>query len=840
LFPKIIDDGYIRTESKQIMKLMLVVILALFILGSKISFGEKGTYFDKVEFIQYSDDNTAIEEVKNGHLDIYYQAIPSDRLDPQTKEDLNVFQSTGTEYSLLINPAPSDKFNPFSIREVRYALNYLVDRNLIVDEIMGGYGSPMISAYKPYDPDYLLILGELQSFDFRYDPSLAQQIISDALTKAGAQKINGQWYYASKPIEITIFIRNDDQIRKSIGEVLASQLQQVGFVVKKDYGDLSKAFSEVYGTNPSDMKWNIYTEAYSMSGFVRYDSVITAQMYSPWFSNMPGFNNPEYWNYKDDYVDSLSKAIFVGNFTSAGERADLIKKAVGEGIRESVRIFLAAKVDQFIANKKVDGLINDFGAGITSRFTPINARDGSNTLTVGVKEIYQGSWNPIAGLTDSYSQQIWGAVTDPGDFKNPFTGLTIPVRTSWEVQTAGPYGKLDVPSDAIRWDPQQQKWVQVGSGIKSTSKVTFHLKFSNWHNGQPMDMNDVLYGIYFLYQWGSDNAQESKTFDSEFSPKANQAAKTLIGVRVIDNDTIEVYEDYWHFDKAEIADSAQVWPSMPWEIMYAMEKSVIDGKLAFSRSDAVSKNVDWLSLLVPKDANVIKENLVDFGKNRAVPIALSSVATTSYCDSRYASSVSWIEEHGHAVISNGPFYVDSYSPEARTITIKSFDDPSYPFGAGHWKEFEQVTLPKIEKINVPNVVPIGKDLDIQASVTPRSNVYYYFINAQGKIVDQGVQNSSTGSLDIVVPENKTMSFSSGANDLQIFTVSDSAYRPDIFHTSFLAIPSNYTVPAENLNVIHAAPTGTVSFVVPLIVVGVAIAVIYKLFQSRKISQRAVK
>ncbi|HXX06265.1 MAG TPA: ABC transporter substrate-binding protein, partial [Candidatus Bathyarchaeia archaeon] len=285
------------------MKLMLVVILALFILGSKISFGEKGTYVDKVEFIQYSDENTAIQEVKNGNLDMYYQAVSSDTLDPKTRQGLNVFQSTGTEYSLLVNPAPSDNFNPFSIQQVRYALNYLVDRDLIVNEIMGGYGTSMISAYKPYDPDYLLILGELQSFNFRYNPILAEQIISDGLTKAGAKYINGEWYYSSKPIEVTIFIRNDDPIRESIGEILASQLQKTGFVVKKDYGDLTKAFSVVYGSNPSDMEWNIYTEAYTISGFVRYDSVITAQMYSPWFSNMPGFNNPEYWNYKDDYVD---------------------------------------------------------------------------------------------------------------------------------------------------------------------------------------------------------------------------------------------------------------------------------------------------------------------------------------------------------------------------------------------------------------------------------------------------------------------------------------------------------------------------------------------------------
>ncbi len=815
------------------MKLLLVVILALFILGSKISFGEKGTYVDKVEFIQYSDTNTAIEEVKNGNLDIYYSAIPSNQVNSQLRQSLNVFQSTGTEYSLLVNPAPSEKFNPFSIKDVRFALNYLVDRNMIVDEILNGYGSPMISAYKPYDPDYLLILGKLQSFNFQYNPVLAEQMISNALVNAGAQKIDGKWYYNSKPIEITIFIRNDDQVRKSVGEILASQLQKIGFDVKKDYGDLSKAFSVVYGSNPADMQWNIYTEAYTIGGFVRYDSVLIAQMYSPWFSNMPGFNNPGYWNYNNSTLDSISEAIFSGNFTSAQTRAALLNEGVVDGIQESVRIFLAAQVDQYVANKKVQGVINDFGAGITGRFTPINSRDGSDTLKIGVAKIYQGAWNPIAGFTDTYSQEMSSSLTDPGDFKNPYTGLTIPVRTNWQVETAGPMGKLNVPSDAIRWDPQQQKWIQVGEGVKSTSKVTFHMKFSNWHDGSYMDMNDVLYGIYFLYQWGSDQATQTKTFDSEYSPKANQAAKTLIGIRVIDNDTIEVYQDYWHFDENEIADSAQVWPSMPWEMMYAMEKSVTDGKLAFSRSDTISKNVDWLSLIVPKDAQIMRSNLQQFEKDNDIPPALIGLANSTYCNLRYNSSMSWIEEHGNAMISNGPFYLESYLPEARTITIKSFDDPTYPFGAGYWQKFEQVTLPKIEKINVPTVATVGQELDIQSVTTPDSNIYYYFINAQGQVVYDGLQDSGTGNFSIILPADKTANLTIGANNLKVFITSNDAYRPDAFSTSFLATKGGFTLPTQNFNIVTPSLTEAQNYLVLILFVVICAVIIIVFARSRK-------
>jgi len=65
------------------MKLLLVFILALVIVYgiNNESFAEKSTYFDSVKFIQYLDENTALEEVRNGNLDIYYDRISSDRLE---------------------------------------------------------------------------------------------------------------------------------------------------------------------------------------------------------------------------------------------------------------------------------------------------------------------------------------------------------------------------------------------------------------------------------------------------------------------------------------------------------------------------------------------------------------------------------------------------------------------------------------------------------------------------------------------------------------------------------------------------------------------------------------
>ena len=118
------------------------------------------------------------------------------------------------------------------------------------------------------------------------------------------------------------------------------------------------------------------------------------------------------------------------------QRNRLIQQAIKEGITESVRIFLASKIDQYVVNEKINGVVNDFGAGVPSRFTPINANSYKEELVIGVKQIYQVAWNPVMGLSDSYSRHIWGIISDPATFKHPFSGKTFPIRANWIVDTA--------------------------------------------------------------------------------------------------------------------------------------------------------------------------------------------------------------------------------------------------------------------------------------------------------------------------------------------------------------------------------------------------------------------
>ena len=814
------------------MKFWLVAILALIILVPlHVASAEKGTFVDRVQFIQYLDENTALEEVRNGNLDLYYFRVSSDRIDTEkARENIEVFESTGGSYSILLNPSVSESFNPFSITDVRFALNYLVDRKLIVNELIGGYGRTMISNYGTFAADYLSIIDELESFHFKYNPSLANQLITEELEKAGAKKIDDSWYYDEKQIEITFFIRSDDPVRKSIGEILSSELENIGFKINKDFGDLNKAFVVVYGSDPADQKWHLYTEGWGSSGFTKYDSVGLAQMYSPWFSNMPGNNNPGYWNYENAQLDSLTKKIYISDFTSAEERISLIEEATKVGVSESVRIFLASKTDQYVANDSIDGVINALGAGVPTRFTPINVKSDSDSLAVGVKQIYQGSWIPIAGFSDVYSNQIWLNLYDPGVFSHPFTGKTIPIRTQWQVENFGTDSKIMVPEDAIIWDIENQRWEEVGINHEATSKVTFDLILGNWHHEQNMDMNDILYSTYFLLEWGSEQRENDKTYDSEFSPQAAQNAKTLVGIKPIDHDTIEIYVDYWHFDEAEIASWSTPWSSMPWEIVAASEKAVLDGKVSFSRSGGISKNVNWLSLIIPNDARIIQQYLIQLKESEYIPPSLqNSQHDWQYFEQRYDAAISWIEQNNHAIISNGPFYLDNYSPESRTITIKSFDSDGYPFESGKWGEFEQIKFPKITDIMISDVVNLGNSFTIQVQAEDSSKIHYFVSNSRGETVSSGINSIHNNLSEIMITEEDASNLNVGANTLKIFASSDEVLRPDTYTTSFLVVEGQDALPVVPIlqaegETEETSHVGMVSLIIGAVIVGIIISI----------------
>jgi len=186
------------------------------------------------------------------------------------------------------------------------------------------------------------------------------------------------------------------------------------------------------------------------------------------------------------------------------------------------------------------------------------------------------------------------------------------------------------------------------------------------------------------------------------------------------------------------------------------------------------------------------------------------------------------------VISNGPFYLDNYSPESRTITINSFDSTEYPFDAGKWKKFEQIKFPKITDVEIPSVVDLKKDMSVRVHTDDTSAIHYFISNSKGETVTSGIKSVSNGLSEIGLTGTKISDLDVGANTLKVFASSEEALRPDVYETSFLVVEGQSELPTVPISDVEANSEGTSYTGIILAIIGaIIVGIIVYIRRKRK-------
>lgn len=779
-----------------------------------------GGFADFIKFIRFSNENVAYQQVSNGQLDSYFFQIPLQLVESAKKNPhLKIYEKEGLTYGLLLNPTNTSKsFNPFSIKEIRFALNFLIDRNFIVNNILKGFGEQIVEPYGSRSPEYYNVLPVIDPLKIRYDQEFAKGEINKAMTKAGATlSSSGKYNFNGQPVTLKILIRNDDLLRKSFGDYVASEIDKAGFNVVKEYGDLTKANRIVYGSNPSDLEWNIYTESVISNSFSRYNPGSVTQMYAPWFGNMPGSQNSNYWQYTNSTIDNLTKRLIFNNFTSEPERNSLLQSAEDLGINEAVRLFFARSFDPYIASNKINGLINDYSAGIANKLSLLNAIKNStdnSTLNIGMIQIYQGAWNSIKGCNDFYCRIIYSLITDTPTLSNPYSGDPEPLRNEWTKVFSGDYNDtIPVSQNSITWNPYQQKWQNSTINSTALTKVTLKPVFSNWHNGISMDKFDLLYSYYFPFEWSVDTENKDSTFDSEYASLVFPTLSLIKGVEFFNNGTFDTYLDLWHYDKKQIPSYGTLWPSEPWEITAASERLVSNNKLSFSKTDANIKGIDQLSLNLPVQAELIKNELIKMKNENYIPNPLKGLVSVEYALKRYDASISWIQNHHNALVGNGPYYLDGFNPTGGVVTLKAFRDGSYPFKVGQFSIYDNAPWLSIENVKIPKFVRVGQAFEFAIDIKSKNSsgdfqpfkgfVNYFLTDRNGEIVAQDkIKINMTSKLNfesdvnpqtheqikIDLNSSQTRNLEPGPSKIKVLVTSFESPKPVIREETLLARP----------------------------------------------------
>jgi peptide/nickel transport system substrate-binding protein len=264
----------------------------------------------------------AASAVKAGDIDIYIFGMRASLAVPLKGDPaVKLYTAPASIVDIILNPAPADPpcANPFSSRAIRYAMQFIVDRDYVANEIYKGFAVPMYIWLSPYDPTYSVVADLVSQLGIRYDLDYAKSIIESEMPKLGATKgPDGKWYCQGKPVTIIGIIRVEDE-RKDIGDAFASALEQLGFTVDRKYLPFAPAIQTVYQTDPAQFQWHFYTEGWGKGAPDRWDTSSIVQYCASWYGYMPGWGVTGWYNFANATIDQLTKKLNEGNFTSLQE-----------------------------------------------------------------------------------------------------------------------------------------------------------------------------------------------------------------------------------------------------------------------------------------------------------------------------------------------------------------------------------------------------------------------------------------------------------------------------------------------------------------------------------------
>ena len=743
-----------------------------------------------IEYATYIPENANLTEINNKP----FIGIPINKTGV-TIVELCAKPTAGVQQGQVIWQSDKMEINPFCFRQIRFALNYLINRDYIVKNIYNGFAIPKYAFYGPDDPTYTELIDIVAKYKFSYNPDYAKAVVSKIFSKLGAEMKGGVWYYNGKPVQVIGIIRQEDE-RKDIGNMFADALEKtLGIKVNRQLLPFGEAIPKVYFTDPKDFEWGFYTEGWGKGSLDRWDPWMLAQFAAAWLGWAPGWGDTTYWNYRNDTIDMYSKPTALGEVTSKKQFIEYLRKGTELGIQESIRIWIAAVNSIFPARADLEGVTLDLGAGLRNPFFYRGARaPGSNTLKIGHLHVYTAStiWSPIGGFDDVYSVDPARATWDPWVWRHPFNGEPIPFRVSYTVETAGPNGTMQVPDDAIWWDAANDKWVYAKDLGRTTavSKVVFDLSNlvgSKWHDGQPITCADVL--AYWAVWLDLVYDKDKSALESSIAGPSKESFDKIVAIRPLPKEhKLEVYVNYWHFDPNYIADFATLSYYSPAEIMFALDYLAFKAK-TYALSDTRSKkeNIPQLNLVIESHARDVVKALeeMDFNEYKSYitlpdgTVPVPNGDANAWWQQRVQAVKQWVDEYKNAWISDGPFKLVEFSKDKDMLKLEAFRDPSYPFGPTDWV-FGEPTPTRITGVNVPIVEP-GRPATITVTATGLPPIHVKFIvrdPVTNQVLYTGEAKPSGGVYVIELPSDVTSKFAEySAYELDVIAYSEQVALP---------------------------------------------------------------
>ncbi|MBS7625241.1 MAG: ABC transporter substrate-binding protein [Candidatus Bathyarchaeia archaeon] len=816
---------------------LLAVILILlfsstFLISIPITLAQeapKGSWVDEIVFFVEQDEAKVIDMLLKNEIQAYFRDITDPELFKTVKAspDLWYAISYGLYFDLTFNPSGPEfltgELNPFSVPRIREAMNYLVDRKYICDEIMAGMAVPKYTTLTPAFPDYARYaeVVKLIEKEYSYNFDKAKEIITEEMIKLGAELKDGKWYYKGKPVTLIFIIRVEDQ-RRAIGDYIASQLEKLGFTVDRQYKTSREAAPIWIRSNPAEGQWHLYTGGWIVTAVSRDESDNFGYYYTP-----RGRPDPLWQAYKPSpEFDEVAGKLWNREFTTIEERDRLMKEALILSMKDSVRIWLVNQVAPWPARKEIS-LTYDLSGGFSgARLYPYTIRymdKVGGRVKIATSDLLVEPVNPVAGSNWVYDHIYYDPLADPAVMPDPFTGLYWPQRIEKAevyVLEGLPVGvildwvslkfvdKIDVPEDAwYDWDAEKQEIIYAPPGTTAKTKTIVYydkdLFKMKYHDGSTLSLADFVFSYILTF----DRAKpESPVYDEAYLPSFSAFREYFKGFRILSEDPliIEYYSDMVYLDAEWIAadaasafDPVYTYGPAPWHIIAIGWLAEANNELAFSASKAAKIKVEQANYIAGPALDILKKYLEWAINEKFIPYknVLGNYVSEAEALERYNNLKKWYDMKKHFLVGNGPVCLESVDSINKIVVLKA--NREFPDSADKWLKFSEPMIPEV-KVTLEPTILRGLPSEASVSVTFKGQPYKvsdiqsvkYLIITPTEILTGLAEPIKDGVWRIIIEPEKTVLLPSGTVSIDVIAVSKLVGMPSMATgvTTVMSIP----------------------------------------------------
>ncbi len=787
-----------------------------------------GAWVDEVVFREEADRAKAINMFEAGEIHVYGLGLTDPELYRriQASHFIRYEISYGSNSELTFNPvgptfSKTGDLNPFHVPAIREAINWLIDRDYVAEEIYGGLAVPRFLPLTTAFPDYARLADVARRLElyYAYNPEKAKAVIAKEMAKLGATLVNERWHYRGKPVRIIFLIRTEDQ-RREIGDYVATLLENVGFVVDRQYKTAAETSPIWIGSNPADGRWHIYTGGWVSLAIDRDQADVFNAYYTP-----RGRPDPLWQAYRPSpRLDKVAEILDRRDYSTSEERKALMTEALKLSMEDSVRVWLADVVYIWPRRKEVV-LAADLAGGVSgSALWPYTIRfveGNSRRVNFASPSMLTEPWNPIAGSNWIFDNIIIRATQDAAAFPDPFTGLFLPQRIKSAevyVEKGLPVGKtrdwlslsfvpsIDVPPDAwIDWDPVGERFLTVAAahpkGLRARTKTVIHyadnLWEMSWQDGTTLSLADFLFS--FILSFDRANPK-SPIFDEAAVPAFKSFLSHFRGARIVQKNplVVEIYSDQIFPDVETIAATraADFYSNVPWHELALGVLAERNRELAFSASKADRLKVEWMSYISGPSLAILDRQLAAALKESFIPYrnVLSEYISPQEAAQRYEKLRAWRQTRGHFWVSNGPFYLHSVYPIEKIVVIRKSDLFSDP--ADKWVSFVEPRIADVE-VSGPRMVKVGSKAELEVQVSFQGRPYpsvdvefvrFLLFNARGELVElANAQAVRDGVWRIMLSPEQTARLPLGSNRIEVVVTSRVVALPSFKTFRFVTV-----------------------------------------------------